>query len=141
MSDEVTPHQIGEQMMRNGRFSQSMGMKLESIGYGECVVTMAITEAHLNGFGVIHGGVTYSLADTALACAANSHNNLSMAVEVSMSYPASATVGDLLSATAEEISKTNKLAVYNILIVNQEKKVVGIFKGTVFRTGKEFPLQ
>ena len=90
----------------------------------------------LNGFDIAHGGVTFAFADSALAVASNVYNNLSVALETSMSFTAPAKLGDTLTAEATEISRTNKIGVYNIRITNQDRVTVGHFKGTVYRTSK-----
>lgn len=91
-----------------------------------------------NGFGIIHGGITFSLADSALAFASNAHGRLSVALECSISYPNAVKVGDVLTAEATEVSLTNKIGIYNIPVTNQNDEIVGVFKGSVYRTSKEW---
>jgi len=90
----------------------------------------------LNGFGILHGGITFSLADSALAFASNSHGKKSVSIEASMSYIGQVMEGDILTATAEEASLTNKIGIYNITVTKEDKTVVALFKGTVYRTDK-----
>ena len=123
-------------MLAADRFSAWLGIKVVKAGAGTCILTMQIRQEMLNGFGIVHGGVTYSLADSALAVASNSYNRLSVALEVSASYPVAVNLGDQLEAEAVEISKTNKIAVYQVLVRNQKQQVVLVFKGTVYRTSK-----
>ncbi len=125
-----------EHLLTTDNFSKWLGIEVLVANAGECTLAMNIREEMLNGFGIVHGGVTYSLADSALAVASNSHNRLSVALEVSASYPVAVQLGDRLEAQAQEISKTNKIGVYQILVRNQKQQVVLIFKGTVYRTSK-----
>ena len=93
-----------------------------------------------NGFGIAHGGITYSLADSALAFASNSHGKKSVSVETSISHIKPLKAGDLIIAEAEEISVTNKIGIYHIKIKNQNTELVASFKGTVYRTSKDWEL-
>ena len=95
---------------------------------------MTIRTEMANGFGVCHGGVTYALADSALAFACNTHGRVTMAIENSIGYPAVVSVGDVLTATAVEESATNRLGFYSVKVTNQGGTVVATFRGTVFRT-------
>ena len=129
---------IVNRMYKQDRFSQLLGIKVSRAEPGSCVVKMKITKEMVNGFNIVHGGVTFALADSALAFASNSHGRLSVALDASISYPAPVHVGDTLTAAAEEVSLTNKTGVYIITITNQRNQKVGLFKGTVYRTSKEF---
>ena len=130
--------QIVNHMMKNDAFSQWLGIKVERVEEGSCVLKMKVREEMCNGFGIIHGGITFSLADSALAFAANAHGRLSVALECSISYPNSVNVGDTLFAEANEVSLSDKLGIYNIPVMNQKGDLVGVFKGSVYRTSKEW---
>jgi acyl-CoA thioesterase len=99
---------------------------------------MSVRKEMLNGFAIAHGGITYSLADSALAFASNSHGRKSVSVETSISHVEPVKEGDILIADAAEVSISNKIAVYHITVKNQEEKVVALFKGTVYRTAKQW---
>ena len=94
----------------------------------------------LNGFAIAHGGITYSLADSALAFASNSHGRKSVSVETSISHTVALREGDEIIATAEQVSITDKIAVYYISITNHLGKTVALFKGTVYRTSRNWEL-
>jgi len=138
MSEEFSKAPI-ERMYAQDRFSRSMGMEIKEIAAGRCVLQMRIREDMLNGFGIVHGGVTFALGDSALAFASNSHGRLSVAIEASISYPTPVHTGDVLTAVAEQVSLTNRIGVYSITITNQNAVCVGLFRGTVYRTSKELP--
>jgi len=119
-------------------FSQWMGIERVTVEQGKCVLRMKVKKEMLNGFAILHGGITFSLADSALAFASNSHGRMSVSIEASMSYVESGKEGDILTATANEISLTNKIGIYDIEVKNQNNKLIAHFKGTVYRTSKEW---
>lgn len=129
---------IVNKMMETDAFSQWLGIKILASEKGSCKLQMQVRPEMCNGFGIIHGGVTFSLADSALAFASNAHGRLSVALECSISYPNAVNVGDVLTAEATEVSLSNKIGIYNIPVTNQKGEIVGAFKGTVYRTSKEW---
>ncbi len=133
---EFSTKEVIDHLLKNDRFSTWMGIELEKVSPGECIISMTIREEMLNGFGIAHGGVTFALADTALAIASNSYNILSVALDASISYPNAVNEGDKLTAKACQISLSRKTGVYSISISNQHDQVVAFFKGTVYRTSK-----
>ena len=99
---------------------------------------MKVRKEMLNGFSIAHGGICYSLADSALAFASNSHGKKSVSIETSISHTESLKEGDEITAFAEEINLSNKIAIYQVSITNQHQKKVALFKGTVYRTEKNW---
>lgn len=134
----MNPEEVVSKMYDNDWFSQWLGIERVKVEAGSCVLKMTVRKEMLNGFGIAHGGITYSLADSALAFASNSHGRKSVSVETSISHTAQLHEGDVITATAEEMSISNKIAVYHITIKNQEDKTVALFKGTVYRTSKDW---
>ena len=127
-----------DEMYKNDHFSQWLGIKRIDEGPGTATLQMKIRKEMLNGFGIAHGGITYALADSALAFACNSHGRKSVSIETSISHTVRCNEGDLLTARAEEIHCSNKIAVYHISVSNQNNEKVAFFKGTVYRTGKDW---
>lgn len=119
-------------------FSQWLGIERLEVKAGKCVLRMKVQKEMLNGFAIAHGGITYSLADSALAFASNSRGIKAVSIETSISHIGPVKEGDVLTAVAEEIDFRNRVAVYHVTISNQNNKKVALFKGTVFRTGKEW---
>ena len=119
-------------------FSQWLGIDVLETKPGACKLRMKVRDEMLNGFGVAHGGIVYSFADSALAFASNSHGRVSLAVKNSVSYPEKILSGDELTAEATEVSLGDKLAHYDISVKNQNGALVAIFGGMVYRTKKEF---
>lgn len=127
-----------EQMYDNDPFSQWLGIEIVNLDAGIAKLQMTVRKDMTNGFGIAHGGITYSLADSALAFASNSHGRQSVSVETSISHTQAVKVGDILTALASEDSLSHKIGVYRIVVTNQNEVVVAIFKGVVYRTSKDW---
>ncbi len=138
----MTPDEIAgkvvQRMYDSDWFSQWLGIERITVKPGTCTLRMTVRKDMLNGFGIAHGGITYSLADSALAFASNGHGRMSVSVETSISHTESLKEGDVITAVAEEKSISNKIGVYHITITNQNGKTVALFKGTVYRTSKDW---
>jgi acyl-CoA thioesterase len=98
---------------------------------------MTVRPDMVNGFGVCHGGVAFSLADSALAFASNTHGRVTVSIENSIRYPAPIVPGDVLTATAVEESSGRRLAFFNVTVHKADGTPVGLFRGTVYRTARE----
>lgn len=131
---------VVDTMYANDYFSQWLGIERIKIEPGHCTLKMKVKRDMLNGFGIAHGGITYSLADSALAFASNSHGRKAVSIETSISHTEQVKEGDVITAVAEEVKASNKIGIYNITITNQNNEKVALFKGTVYRTsGEWFP--
>lgn len=135
-----TATEVVHKMMNQDQFSQWLGIKVLEIKEGYSKITMTLRPEMLNGFDVIHGGITFSFADSAFAFACNNRNNLSFAMDVSISFTKAAYPGDVLVAEAREIHNGRSTGVYLISVYNQNQQTVALFKGTCFRTGKNLLL-
>ena len=129
---------IIDKMFLNDPFSLWLGIKRIEEKEGAVVLELTVREEMLNGFGIAHGGITYSLADSALAFSANGYGIQSVSIETSISHTKSVKLGDVLRTKVTEESLTSKVGIYTIHIYNQENINVALFKGIVFRTGKEW---
>lgn len=125
-------------MYNNDPFSQWLGIERVEDGAGISRLRMTVRDEMLNGFSIAHGGITYSLADSALAFAANAYGIQSVSIETSIAHTKPAQSGDVLETTVEELSLSRRLGVYQIKIHNQRDELVALFKGTVYRTGKSW---
>lgn len=131
---------VVEKMMADDAFSQWLGIEIVDIKPGYAELQMPVRKEMVNGFNVTHGGIAFSLADSALAFASNSYGRVALALENNISYVKKVMPGDLLTAKTDELSIGNRIAVYNIAITNQDDEEVAIFRGTVFRTKEQhFP--
>jgi len=126
---------VVEQMMQNDLFSQWLQIKVVEVTEGYSKIKMELREEMINGFSVIHGGIIFALADSAFAFACNNRNNLSMALDCSISFNKASKPGDTLLAEAKEIHNGRSTGLYLITITNQNNDHVALFKGTCFRTG------
>lgn len=124
------------QMHEEDPFSRWLNVVRLSVAPGGCVLQLTVRAEMLNGFAIGHGGITYSLADSCLAFASNSHGIQAVSIETSISHTKPVKEGDVLVATAEELSLGSRIGVYHIHVTNQRGETVALFKGTVFRTGK-----
>jgi len=123
-------------MMENDFFSQWMGVEVLEVREGYSRIRMTIRKEMVNGFGIVHGGLPFSLADSAFAFACNNRNNLSVALDVTITFMKAVNIGDMLTAEAKEIHNGRSTGVYLISVINQNDEQVALFKGTCFRTGK-----
>ena len=138
MQNDALAGKVVAKMMHSDWYSQWLGIEVLETGAGICTLQMTVRKEMLNGFGIAHGGITYSLADSALAFASNGHGIQSVSIETSISHTSPVKEHDVLTAVAEELNKSNKIGVYQIKVTNQEGKTVALFKGTVYRTGKDW---
>ena len=114
------------------------GVEVHDIGRGRSKASVKAKKWMLNFHGVVHGGMIFSLADTAFAAASNSYGTKAVAMNFEIAYRRPGLLGDTLTATATEESRGEKSALYHIKVVNQGGKTVAICHGTVFKTGEKF---
>jgi len=122
-------------MMAKDAFSRWLGVEIIDVRPSGATVRMEVRPEMQNGFGVCHGAIPFALADSALAFASNTHGNITLSIENSITYPKAIAVGDVLTATANEESATKRLAFYRVAIERGEE-VVALFRGTVYRTNQ-----
>lgn len=127
-----SPREIVQGMLDNDAFSQLLQMEITSLELGYCQLRCPVTAQTTNGFQIAHGGLSYSLADSALAFAANSHGLQCMSIDTQIAHLAKVQLGDTLLATCTEIHRGRSTGVYEVRIQNQDKRLVALFKGTVF---------
>lgn len=123
-------------MMEHDLFSQWLGIEVLEIKEGYSKIKMKVRKEMINGFGIVHGGIAFSLADSAFAFACNNRNNLSVALDTSINFTKPVHVDDMLIAEAKEMHNGRTTGLYHISIINQHEHTVALFKGTCFRTGK-----
>lgn len=136
-TEQERAERIVQGMTSRDGFSAWLGIEIVAVGPASCTLRMKVRRDMLNGFGVCHGGVTYSLADSALAFASNGHGTITMSVNNSISYPVTVHESDVLTAVAKQESAGNRIAFYNVEVRNQNDIAVAHFRGTVYRTSKE----
>ncbi|MDE3172549.1 MAG: hotdog fold thioesterase [Gemmatimonadota bacterium] len=121
-------------MLDRDAFSRWLGVELVTLAPGRCTVRMTVRDEMVNGFGVAHGGIAYSLADSALAFASNTNGRVTVAIENNIGYPVAVHPGNVLTAVAEETGAANRVAYYGVTVRNEAGVIVATFRGTVYRT-------
>lgn len=137
MDKNIFAKKVVDHMMEKDLFSNWLGVEIIEIREGYSKIKMIIRNEMVNGFGIVHGGVTFSLADSAFAFACNNRNNLSVALDTSINFIKPVHVDDILIAEAQEIHNGRSTGLYQISITNQHNHTVALFKGTCFRTNKK----
>jgi acyl-CoA thioesterase len=136
MSDEQRlAERVVSAMMAKDAFSQWLGIEVLDVRPSGATVRMEVRPEMQNGFGVCHGAIPFALADSALAFASNTHGNITLSIENSITYPKPIAVGDVLIAKADEESASKRLAFYRVA-VERGTEVVALFRGTVYRTNQ-----
>ena len=132
LHDKVVTH-----MMEHDLFSQWLGISIIEIKEGYSKIKMTVRREMINGFGIVHGGIAFSLADSAFAFACNNRNKLSVALDTSVNFFKPVHVGDILIAEALEIHNGKSTGLYEVNIYNQHDHLVARFKGLCYRTEKK----
>ena len=128
---------IPYKMLSQDAFSQWLGIEILECEIGRCKVAMTVRKEMLNSMNKAHGGITYSLADTAFGFAANTHGKFAVSIETSINHIEAVSEGDYLTAESV-IEKVNNKLGFNIIEVKRGDEMVALFKGVVYRTAKEW---
>lgn len=136
-TDSSLPQRVFDLMYARDGFSRWLGIELIAVGEGTATLRMAVRPEMLNGFAVAHGGITYSLADSAFAFACNSFGRLSVSIETSITHTQAVRAGDVLVAEARLITHSNKIGTYQATVTNQSGEIVAVFKGICYKTDKQ----
>lgn len=135
---KLSVKEIVDRMFDNDPFSKWLGIERIEDGEGVSVLRMQVRKDMLNGFGVAHGGITYSFADSALAFSSNAYGNQAFSVDTSIAHTKKVFEGDILTTKVVEISRSNRIANYQVYVENQHSDLVALFNGTVYITQKEW---
>ena len=128
---------IPYKMLSQDAYSQWLGIEILECELGRCRVAMTVRKEMLNSMNKAHGGITYSLADTAFGFAANTHGKFAVSIETSINHIEAINEGDYLVAESI-IEKVNNKLGFNIIEVKRGNEMVALFKGVVYRTNKEW---
>ena len=129
MTPQAIAEAVRDTMLAKDHASRSLGIECLQIAPGAATVAMSVREAMLNGFGACHGGIITTVADTAFGLACNSHNVWTVASGFDVDIVAPAFEGDVLTASAAEVSRAGRTGVYDITVRNQTGKLVAVFRG------------
>ena len=145
MTTAPDEQQLAERVVRTmvagDAFSRWLGIEVLEIAPRRSTCRLTVREEMVNGFGVTHGGIAFSLADSAFAFACNTHGTVTVSIENSITYPAAISVGDVLTAIAKEDAASGKLSYYSAEVRNQRGEIVALFRGTAFKTAKQHGLE
>jgi acyl-CoA thioesterase len=121
-------------MMQRDIFSAWLGIEIVEVAPRRCTCRMTVRAEMVNGLGLAHGGIAFSLADSAFAFACNTHGHITVSIENSVTYPRAVHPGDVLMAVAAEESSSKRIGYYRVGVRNQRDEVVALFRGTAYRT-------
>ncbi|MDL1914113.1 MAG: hotdog fold thioesterase [Bergeyella sp.] len=122
-----------EFILKRDRFASWLGIKIIKAGEGYCLLEMPVRTELLNAINILHGGVVFSLADTALAFSVNSRSHQYVSLGCQIHYHKKSRNGDLLFAESNLVSENKKIALYDVRIKNREGDTIADFRGTVYK--------
>lgn len=129
----MTPREKAEKsaaaMWESDNSSPWVGIDMVEVDEGRAVMSLTVKKHHTNGHGICHGGIIFTLADTAFAFACNSRNQSTVAQHNTISFVSPGTLGDVLTACAEEVSLTGKNGIYDVTVTNQHRRIIAEFRG------------
>ena len=120
--------EIVSKMLANDEFSKWLNINLIEIKPGYCKLSIVVNKLMLNGFKIAHGGICFSISDSALAFAANANGFICYTIETSLSYHKKILLEDLLTVEAKELNKTEKKAFYEVTVYNIKREIVSVMK-------------
>ena len=130
-------HLIPKKMLSLDPFSQWLGIEILECEIGRCKVGLTIRKEMLNSMNKAHGGITYSLADTAFGFSANTFGKYAVSIETSINHIVALEEGDFITAESVIEETKNKLG-FHIIEVKKNSEIVALFKGVVYRTSKDW---
>ncbi|MGE4615508.1 MAG: hydroxyphenylacetyl-CoA thioesterase PaaI [Gammaproteobacteria bacterium] len=138
-ADDLDPGKLaqaaGDSMYARDRASRELGITLDEIRPGYARMSMTVEAWMIQGHTMCHGGLLFSLADSAMAFASNSHNQQHLALHANIDYLRPAKVGETLTAEAVEGNRTKRMGMYDVSIVNEEGEAVCHFRGRTYGVG------
>src|SRR5574340_365333 len=136
MPDTVQP-EIRAHLL-NDRFAHSLGIDLIQVGEGYAKCSMLVTDEMLNAHSSAHGGAIFTLADFAFAVACNSHGQIAVALQVSVSFLDAVKAGTRLVAEAKEEALGSRIGLYRLTVTNESGKLVASAQATAYRKNEWF---
>lgn len=132
-SPEQLARACADAMFSRDQATQRMGMRLLDAGPGRAKLAMPVREDMIQGHGTCHGGFLFALADSAFAFACNSYDEATVAIGCSIDYVAPARLGDELTATASEQSRSGRTGNYDVRVENQHGQLIALFHGKSYK--------
>lgn len=135
-SQQELAERVVDGMLERDEFTRWLGIHVVRVEPEFCECRMVVRSEMTNGFGVAHGGIVFSLADSAFAFACNTHGKVTVSIENSITYPLAIRPGDVLTAVASRDAASNRLSYYRVDVRNQDGSIVGLFRGTAYITSR-----
>ncbi len=129
MTAEDLAKRAAAQMMSQDSASQALGITLVSVAPGDAVMQMQVRPDMLNGHGICHGGLIFTLADSAFAFACNSRNQIVVAQSNQITYLSPAQASEVLTASAREVARAGRSGTYDVTVTGEDGRVVALFRG------------
>jgi acyl-CoA thioesterase len=136
MNELLRARNCAEKMYASDRASKSLGIDVEIPAVGSAIASMFVRKDMVNGFDLCHGGLIFTLADTAFAFACNAYDDLTVAGGGNIEFLRPALRGDELRAIATEVHRGKKGGVYKVEVRNQDDKLVALFQGRSVSRGE-----
>ncbi len=128
----MTPQDIAEAcaaaMWAQDHANQSLGSRIDAIGPGHATLSMQVQPQHLNSHSICHGGYVFTLADSAFAYAANSHNQMTVAQQNQITYLSPANANERLTAKAVEVSRSGRSGIYDVTVTGADGRIVAVMR-------------
>lgn len=131
MTPQARAEKCAALMWAKDAASQALGMEIIAIGAGTAALSMQVRDDMANGLGICHGGMIFTLADSALAFACNTYNTLVVAQQLQITYLTPAKTGEMLTATAVEAARTGRSGTYDVVVTGEAGQKIALFRGLV----------
>ncbi|MEX0308655.1 MAG: hydroxyphenylacetyl-CoA thioesterase PaaI [Tateyamaria sp.] len=129
----MTPHErarrCADAMWATDHASQALGMQIDAVGPGSATLTMPVRHDMLNGHGMCHGGMIFSLADSAFAFACNTYNLVTVAQQNQITYLSPGQPGEVLTAHATEVTRHGRSGTYDVTVTGADGRQIALFRG------------
>lgn len=128
--DQEIAAQVGAELLARDPTAGALGITLETIGPGTAVMRMTVREDMINCYGACHGGMIFTLADTAFGYAGNSRNRVAVGQVCNITYLEPARIGDVLTASCREVQLGPRSGIYDVEVTDQDGKTLALLRGT-----------
>ncbi|APX13006.1 hydroxyphenylacetyl-CoA thioesterase PaaI [Tateyamaria omphalii] len=129
MTPQQRAQRCADTMWATDQASQALGMRIAQVAPGAATLTMQVRKHMLNGHGMCHGGMIFTLADSAFAFACNSYNRLTVAQSNQITYLAPGKPDEVLTATATEVARQGRSGTYDVTVIGQDGRQIALFRG------------
>lgn len=126
---QALAERVAHAMFARDNASQRLGMRIVRIAPGVAELAMTVTADMVNGHAITHGGLVFTLADSAFAFACNSYNANTVAAGCAIEFLAPSREGDVLTATAREHTLVGRNGIYDVDVTNQHGEIIALFRG------------